>query len=86
MREEKPQRTPPALTRCRQLAARSETDLKLTADAARAAGLPFKSLSKIQRARREVRDLLGEIEQHRDGELIDTPAAASQPQGARRVA
>jgi hypothetical protein len=35
----------------------------------RAAGLPFKSLSKIMRARREMRDLLGEIEQHRGGEL-----------------
>jgi hypothetical protein len=66
MREEKPYRTPPALARARHLAERSATDLKLTADAARAAGLPFKSLSKIQRARREMRDLLSEIEARKE--------------------
>jgi hypothetical protein len=66
MREEKQHRTPPELARARTLAERVSVDLRLTHDAVRAAGLPYKSLSKIQRARRELRDLLGEIEQRRE--------------------
>ncbi len=66
MADEK-QKTPPALlARTRHLAERSATDLKLAHDAALAAGLPYKSLLKIQRARRELRDLLSEIEARKE--------------------
>jgi len=63
MADEK-QRTPPALARTRTLAERSATDLKLAHDAALAAGMPFVDLSKLMRARREVKDLLKRIEAH----------------------
>lgn len=43
------------------LAARTSTDLKLLNDAALAARVPYKQLAKIQRARRELSDLLREL-------------------------
>ncbi len=49
-----------ALSRCHQLAERTVFDLKLAHDAAVACGLPFVSLSKLKRARREMSDLLRE--------------------------
>jgi len=52
----------PELVRCRQLAERTVFDLKLAHDAAVAFGLPFVSLSKLKRARREMSDLLRELE------------------------
>lgn len=61
MPETKGDRTPPALARARQLAERSAVDLRLLGDATRAAGLPFKALARIQRARREMKDLLVEL-------------------------
>jgi hypothetical protein len=58
MGEEKQQKTPPALARARHLAERSATDLRLLSDATRAASLPYSELSKVQRATREIKDLL----------------------------
>jgi hypothetical protein len=51
-----------ALTRTKQLAKRSAFDLNLAHDAAVSAQLPFVSLSRIKRARREMNDLLRELE------------------------
>ncbi len=59
--EEQKPKTPPALARARQLVERSSHDLKLAHDAALAARLPFKSLAKLKRAQREVRDLAHEL-------------------------
>lgn len=50
-----------ALARCKELAKRSAFDLSLAHDAAMSAGVPFTSLAKIKRARREVSDLLREL-------------------------
>ena len=75
MGEEKPQKTPPALARARTLAERVSVDLRLTHDAVRAANLPYAYLARVQRARREVADLLRQIEQHRD----IRPARAREP-------
>ena len=52
----------PELARCRQLAERADFDLRLAHDVAVAFGLPFVSLSKLKRARREMSDLLRELE------------------------
>jgi hypothetical protein len=77
MVEGKQHRTPPALARARTLAERVSVDLRLTHDAVRAANLPYAYLARVQRARREVADLLRQIEQLRDGELNDPAAVAS---------
>jgi len=63
--EEKQQRIPPALARARQLAERSQIDLRLLASATRACDLPYSDLSKVQRAQGEVSDLLRRIEAQR---------------------
>lgn len=51
----------PELSRARQLVKRSAFDLKLAAEAARAAQLPSADLMKLSRARREVGDLLSTL-------------------------
>ena len=56
------QQNQPALARTRQLVERSDCDLKLAMDAALAAGIYYARRSKIIRARRELKDLLREIE------------------------
>lgn len=58
---ERKQRTPPALARCKTLAARSETDLSLLRDSVQAVGLPFSQLARVKRAQREIKDLLSEL-------------------------
>lgn len=65
-------KTPPALARARQLAERVGTDLRLTLDATRGAGLPYSAVAKVQRAQREMRDLLREIEELRS--VVKLPA------------
>ncbi len=50
-----------ALARCKHLAKRSAFDLNLAHDAGVSAQLPFVSLSRIKRARREMNDLLREL-------------------------
>ncbi len=78
MTTQKQPRTPPALARARHLAERSATDLRLLSDATRAASLPYSELSKVQRARREIKDLLEVLGQRRNpktsdaGELLET--------------
>ncbi len=50
-----------ALVRCKQLAERSAFDLNLAHDAAMSAKVPFASLARIKRARREMNDLVREL-------------------------
>jgi hypothetical protein len=50
-----------ALVRCKELAKRSAFDLNLAHDAAMSAHVPFASLARIKRARREMDDLLREL-------------------------
>lgn len=50
-----------ALVRCKELAKRSAFDLSLAFDAAMTAKVPFASLAKIKRARREMNDLIREL-------------------------
>jgi hypothetical protein len=50
-----------ALVRCKELAKRSAFDLNLAHDAAMSANVPFASLARIKRARREMSDLLREL-------------------------
>jgi hypothetical protein len=50
-----------ALVRCKELAKRSAFDLNLAHDAAMSAHVPFASLARIKRARREMNDLLREL-------------------------
>ncbi len=50
-----------ALVRCKELAKRSAFDLNLAHDAAMSAKVPFASLARIKRARREMNDLLREL-------------------------
>jgi hypothetical protein len=50
-----------ALVRCKELAKRSAFDLNLAHDAAMSAKVPFASLARIKRARREMNDLIREL-------------------------
>lgn len=50
-----------ALIRCKQLVRRTAFDLNLAHDAAMSAKVPFASLARIKRARREMNDLLREL-------------------------
>lgn len=59
--EEKPSRTPPELARARELAARTQTDLRLLADATRSASRPYSDLAKVQRATNEIKNLLSAL-------------------------
>jgi hypothetical protein len=57
-----------ALLRCKELAKRSAFDLRLAHDAAMSAGVPFASLARIKRARREIADLLRDLLKENSGE------------------
>jgi len=60
-----------ALVRCKQLAQRSAFDLSLAFDAAMTAKVPFASLARIKRARREVADLLRDLSKENSGERLE---------------
>jgi homoserine dehydrogenase len=63
------QRTSPALARTRELAERSQSDLKLLHDATLAAQIPFIHLAKVKRARAEITNLLREINPQPEGKM-----------------
>jgi hypothetical protein len=71
MSEPERKKTTPELARARHLAERSATDLRLLSDATRAAKLPYSELSKVQRASREIKDLLEALGQRSNPETSD---------------
>jgi hypothetical protein len=72
MKQTERKKTTPELARARHLAERSATDLRLLSDATRAASLPYSVLSKVQRATREVKDLLEVLGQRSNPKTSDS--------------
>ena len=73
----------PHLARCRELAARSGFDLKLTWDAASAARIDETQLSRISRERAEISALLRELEKAAPSSKAETSGEACR--GRRRL-